>query len=165
MKIDKEAKNRFEYMAATICDKFCRYPLIWNEEAFGPLAESKTCAECPLTLFEQYVEVEGDRLCIDKYAEQEPTDDDKIYCNRDLCVAMEYNKLGCKACPANHDEIQADYDRQKASGMTDEEWEYGKAEQAEDVYDKVLAYLKANVDDFPDYHEAIEAVLKMKGGE
>lgn len=101
----------------------------------------------------------------DKYAEQEPTDDDKIYCNRDLCVAMEYNKLGCKACPANHDEIQADYDRQKASGMTDEEWEYGKAEQAEDVYDKVLAYLKANVDDFPDYHEAIEAVLKMKGGE
>ena len=26
-------------------------------------------------------------------------------------------------------EIQADYDRQKASRMTDEEWEYGKAEQ------------------------------------
>ena len=62
MKIDKEAKHRFEYMSATICDKFCRYPLIWNEEAFGPLAESKTCAECPLTLFEQYVEVEGDPL-------------------------------------------------------------------------------------------------------
>ena len=39
------------------------------------------------------------------------------------------------------------------------------AEQAEDAYDKVLDYLKANVDDFPDYHEAIEAVLKMKGGE
>lgn len=39
------------------------------------------------------------------------------------------------------------------------------AEQAEDAYDKVLAYLKENVDDFPDYHEAIEAVLKMKGGE
>jgi hypothetical protein len=35
----------------------------------------------------------------------------------------------------------------------------------EDAYDKVLAYLKENVDDFPDYHEAIEAVLKMKGGE
>ena len=63
---------------------------------------------------------------------------------------------------AEQAEIQADYDRQKASGMTDEEWEYGKAENA---YDKVLAYLKANVDDFPDYHEAIEAVLKMKGGE
>ena len=37
------------------------------------------------------------------------------------------------------------------------------AKQKEDAYDKVLAYLKANVDDFPDYHEAIEAVLKMKG--
>lgn len=62
MKIDKEAKHRFDYLAATICDKYCRYPLTWNEEAFGPLAESKTCAECPLTLFEQYVEVEGDRV-------------------------------------------------------------------------------------------------------
>lgn len=39
------------------------------------------------------------------------------------------------------------------------------AKQEKDAYDKVLAYLKANVDDFPDYHEAIEAVLKMKGGE
>jgi hypothetical protein len=27
---------------------------------------------------------------------------------------------------AEQAEIQADYDRQKASGMTDEEWEYGK---------------------------------------
>ena len=62
MKIDKEAKHRFDYLAATICDKYCRYPLIWNEEAFGPLAESKTCVECPLTLFETYVEVEGDRV-------------------------------------------------------------------------------------------------------
>ncbi len=62
MKIDKEAKHRFDYLSATICDKYCRYPLIWNEEAFGPLAESKTCAECPLTLFEKYVEVEGDRV-------------------------------------------------------------------------------------------------------
>lgn len=40
-----------------------------------------------------------------------------------------------------------------------------EVEQGEDAYDKVLAYLKANVDDFPDYHEVIEAVLKMKGGE
>lgn len=38
-------------------------------------------------------------------------------------------------------------------------------EPCKDAYDKVLAYLKANVDDFPDFHEAIEAVLKMKGGE
>ena len=30
---------------------------------------------------------------------------------------------------AEQAEIQADYDRQKASGMTDEEWEYGKLEQ------------------------------------
>ena len=37
-------------------------------------------------------------------------------------------------------------------------------ELCEYAYDKVLEYLKANVDDFPDYHEAIEAVLKMKGG-
>ena len=68
MKIDKEAKHRFEYMAATICDKYCRYPLIWNEEAFGPLAESKKCAECPLTMFEQYVEV--DNSCDDVVSRQ-----------------------------------------------------------------------------------------------
>ena len=42
--------------------------------------------------------------------------------------------------------------------------EYTVIQPCEDAYDKVLAYLKANVDDFPDYHEAIEAVLKMKGG-
>lgn len=65
MKIDKEAKHRFDYLAATICDKYCRYPLTWNEEAFGPLAESKTCEECPLTMFEKYVEVEGDRVPVD----------------------------------------------------------------------------------------------------
>lgn len=41
---------------------------------------------------------------------------------------------------------------------------YAEQEPCDDAYDKVLAYLKANVDDFPDYHEAIEAVLKMKGG-
>ena len=68
MKIDKEAKHRFEYMAATICDKYCRYPLIWNEEAFGPLAESKKCAECPLTMFKQYVEV--DNSCDDVVSRQ-----------------------------------------------------------------------------------------------
>ena len=40
-------------------------------------------------------------------------------------------------------------------------------EPCDDVVSRhaVLDYLKANVDDFPDYHEAIEAVLKMKGGE
>jgi hypothetical protein len=51
----------------------------------------------------------------------------------------------------------------KALGMMDEVLE--TEEQEKDAYDKVLAYLKANVNDFPDYHEAIEAVLKMKGGE
>lgn len=42
--------------------------------------------------------------------------------------------------------------------------EEAEQEPNENAYDKVLAYLKANVDDFPDYHEAIEAVLEMKGG-
>lgn len=37
--------------------------------------------------------------------------------------------------------------------------------EKKDAYDRVLAYLKASVDDFPDYHEAIEAVLEMKGGD
>lgn len=81
--------------------------------------------------------------------------------NKDIALGLEY-ALEIIDKYAEQAEIQADYDRQKASGMTDEEWEYG---QEKDAYDKVLAYLKANVDDFPDYHEAIEAVLKMKGGE
>lgn len=36
-------------------------------------------------------------------------------------------------------------------------------EPSEDVVSRqaVLDYLKANVDDFPDYHEAIEAVLQL----
>ena len=85
MKIDKEAKHRFEYMASTICDKYCRYPLMWNEEAFGPLAESKTCAECPLTMFEKYVEVEGDRV----------SDLDQIQKELDEAVRLSTSRKGC----------------------------------------------------------------------
>ena len=56
MKIDKEAKHRFDYVASAICDKYCKYPLIWNERRFGPLADSDVCEDCPLNQFEKYVE-------------------------------------------------------------------------------------------------------------
>lgn len=95
MKIDKEAKHRFEYMAATICDKYCRYPLTWNEEAFGPLAESKTCEECPLTMFDKYVEVEGDR--VPSSAREEA----KVFCRQmqgDLRISEENHKGAASDC-------------------------------------------------------------------
>ena len=60
MKIDKEAKHRFDYAATAICDKYCKYPLIWDERRFGPLAMSTVCDECPLVQFDKYIEVDGE---------------------------------------------------------------------------------------------------------
>ena len=59
MVIDKEAKHGFDYAATAICDKYCKYPLIWDEGKFGPLAGSFVCEDCPLIQFDKYVTVEG----------------------------------------------------------------------------------------------------------
>ena len=60
MKIDKEAKHKFDYAATAICDKYCKYPLIWDEDQMGPISESFICKDCPLIQFDKDVEVVGD---------------------------------------------------------------------------------------------------------
>ena len=38
-----------EFIADKICNEYCKYPEIWNEEEQGcELSESDICAECPL---------------------------------------------------------------------------------------------------------------------
>ena len=111
--------------------------------------------ECPKepTTLKQIIEKHNmDKLAYDemsdferdvlKYAEQEPTDKSTL------------EKI-CEELAAENDDLHDQL------AMRDR----FKQEPNEDAYDKVLAYLKANVDDFPDYHEAIEAVLNMRGGE
>ena len=37
-----------ESIAEAICNEYCRYPLEWDEEKDGELADSEVCANCPL---------------------------------------------------------------------------------------------------------------------
>ena len=57
MIIDREAKHKLEYVSSAICDNFCKYPLIWDERRFGPLAESEVCEDCPLNRFDEDLQV------------------------------------------------------------------------------------------------------------
>ena len=48
MIVKREAdKHELEYVASAICDKYCKYPYIWDEDD-GELADSEICANCPL---------------------------------------------------------------------------------------------------------------------
>lgn len=40
--------EQLEQIASEICDKYCRYPEIWDEEQDGQLADSEVCKNCPL---------------------------------------------------------------------------------------------------------------------
>lgn len=41
--------DKLEIIIENICNNYCKYPLIWDEEvADVPLAESEICANCPL---------------------------------------------------------------------------------------------------------------------
>lgn len=37
-----------ESIAEAMCNEYCRYPLEWDEEKDGELADSEVCANCPL---------------------------------------------------------------------------------------------------------------------
>ena len=41
--------DKMEILKKNICDNYCKYPLIWNEEKEGiQLSESEICSHCPL---------------------------------------------------------------------------------------------------------------------
>jgi len=42
-------KHELEYVASAICDKYCKYPYIWDEDAMGSeLGASHICRNCEL---------------------------------------------------------------------------------------------------------------------
>lgn len=42
--------HEVEQTASDMCKGYCRYPLIWDEDAMqSELSESDICASCPLT--------------------------------------------------------------------------------------------------------------------
>ena len=46
---EKTISEQFEEIKKEMCDKYCKHPNIWNEEAEGcELCESDVCANCPL---------------------------------------------------------------------------------------------------------------------
>ena len=46
---EKTISEQFEEIKKEMCDKYCKYPNIWDEEAEGcELCESDVCANCPL---------------------------------------------------------------------------------------------------------------------
>jgi hypothetical protein len=40
--------QQLEKIAEEMCNKYCHYPYIWDEETDGELSESEHCANCPL---------------------------------------------------------------------------------------------------------------------
>lgn len=50
----KEVYNRsIERLQETMCDEYCKWPLIWDEEKEGcPLSESEVCKNCPSLILE-----------------------------------------------------------------------------------------------------------------
>ena len=44
----KTIQQQLEAIAEAMCNDYCRYPLTWNEEVDGELADSEICANCPL---------------------------------------------------------------------------------------------------------------------
>ena len=47
--MEKTISEQFEKIKKEMCDKYCKYPNIWDEEAKGcELCESDVCANCPL---------------------------------------------------------------------------------------------------------------------
>lgn len=44
-----------EQAAADLCDNYCKYPCIWDEEKDGPLEESEVCKDCPVNILVRMV--------------------------------------------------------------------------------------------------------------
>ena len=40
-------KTVYDHVSCVMCDYYCKYPLIWDEETMGPMIE-KVCEKCPL---------------------------------------------------------------------------------------------------------------------
>ena len=45
---DKTITQQFEDIKEDICNHYCHYPYIWDEEKDGELSESEICKNCPL---------------------------------------------------------------------------------------------------------------------
>lgn len=45
---NKTIPQLLESIAEAMCNDYCKYPLEWDEEKDGELADSEVCANCPL---------------------------------------------------------------------------------------------------------------------
>ena len=45
----KTISQQLESIVEEICDKYCKYPTIWDEETDGLLCDSEICSNCPLS--------------------------------------------------------------------------------------------------------------------
>lgn len=51
--------EELEQAASDICDFYCRYPLLWDEQLMGQeLQESEICKNCPLNILQTGVMIE-----------------------------------------------------------------------------------------------------------
>lgn len=50
--------EEYAKMAEDMCNDYCKYPLIWDEERLGDLSESEICENCPIVRFGVRVKVE-----------------------------------------------------------------------------------------------------------
>lgn len=49
-----DMEDRKQELLNMLCDEFCRYPFIWNEEKEGLTLYDAKCCSCPLMEFENY---------------------------------------------------------------------------------------------------------------
>lgn len=57
MKLQLKFMSSPDELAARICDDYCKWPAIWDEEKEGcQLSESDICKNCPLALLEGMAE-------------------------------------------------------------------------------------------------------------
>lgn len=46
---EKSITDQLEEIRDQMCNNYCHYPYIWDEDKDGELCESEVCAECPLS--------------------------------------------------------------------------------------------------------------------
>lgn len=44
----ESAENKIYKICVDMCENYCKYPDMWDEDKHGPLYESKYCRNCPL---------------------------------------------------------------------------------------------------------------------
>jgi heterodisulfide reductase subunit A-like polyferredoxin len=45
----KTITQQIESICEEMCNNYCKYPTIWDEEKDGELADSEICSNCPLS--------------------------------------------------------------------------------------------------------------------